>query len=406
MSSWSRTPGDGETGRRFLQGDQPDRLEGFSSLSLPHHPVRSVLVIGGAGYLGSSLVRALLGDGYRVRVLDTFQFGDESIRGLYGNPDFEVLQGDFGAVEPLVRATSGVDAVIHLAGVPNMPAGPAHRKKAIKANLAAASLLADVCRGAAVTRLLFASSCSVYGAAKGIVDESCEPRPVSLQATTNADSEKILLAARARDFHPVIFRLPTAFGWSYRPRFDLLVNLLTARAFTERTIMVCDSSQLRPYIAVDDVCRAFRQVLVAPVELISGETFNTGSNHMSFTLRQIVDRIAVLEPGLRVEFAGGAEPGGYRVRFDKIHGQLGFACHTTLDAGVGALREALRRGSVPDYREPIYSNYRMVSHRVRQPQRPDRLLGTPIGPQNSLWWRLNEANDGSDPLRACAAAGA
>jgi nucleoside-diphosphate-sugar epimerase len=369
----------------------------METLRRPRAPeaVQTVLVVGGAGYIGSSLVRGLLADGYRVRVLDSLEFGDASIRALYHNPDFEVVRGDFRCIEPVVRATQGVDAVIHLGGIVGDPACALDEDLTLETNLAATSLLAEVCRGAGISRLLFASSCSVYGTADEMVDENSQLNPVSLYAATKVDSEKVLLAARNQSLHPVIFRLATVFGWSHRPRFDLVVNLLTARAMNEGKITIYNGEQWRPFIHVEDVCRAFRMALVAPLELVSGQIYNAGSSFMNFTLRQLADTIQQMEPNLDVEYVDNDDLRNYRVSFERVRRDLGFQCHTSLEAGVRGLQDALRRGLVTDYREPVYNNYQTLLAQVRQPVEqlsPEAELTAPRFSRKSLWWHINQTN--------------
>lgn len=377
--------------------DEQSEPTTFTNGTRPRSPesVQTVLVVGGAGYIGSTLVRGLLGDGYRVRVLDSFEFGDASIRSLYSNPDFEVVRGDFRCVEPVVRAVQGVDAVIHLGGIVGDPACALDEDLTLETNLAATSLLAEVCRGAGISRLLFASSCSVYGTAEELVDEQSAPNPVSLYAATKIDSEKVLLAARNQALHPVIFRLATVFGWSHRPRFDLVVNLLTARAMNEGKITIYNGEQWRPFIHVEDVCRAFRMALVAPLDLVSGQVFNTGSSFMNFTLRQLADTIQQMEPDLDVEFVDNDDIRNYRVSFERIRRELGFQTHVTLESGVRGIQEALKRGLVSDYRQPIYNNYQTLVAQLKQIKQRPELDGDLMAPRfskNSLWWNMNQSN--------------
>jgi nucleoside-diphosphate-sugar epimerase len=373
---------------------EPTALENGPTRRVPE-TVGRVLVVGGAGYIGSTLVRGLLADGYRVRVLDSLEFGDTSIRGLYSNPDFEVVRGDLRCVEPVVRATQGVDAVVHLGGIVGDPACALDEDLTLETNLAATSLLAEVCRGAGISRLLFASSCSVYGTAEEIVDEESALNPVSLYAATKVDSEKVLLAARNQSLHPVIFRLATVFGWSYRPRFDLVVNLLTARAMREGKITIYNGEQWRPFIHVEDVCRAFRMALLAPLERVSGRVYNTGSSFMNFTLRQLADMIQHLEPELEVEYVDNDDIRNYRVSFERIRRELDYQCHVSLETGIRGLQEALGRGLVEDYREAVYSNYQTLLAQVRRPNEqpaPEAEWMAPQFSKNSLWWNLNQTN--------------
>ena len=321
---------------------------------------KHVLVVGGAGYIGSGLVRDLLQDGYRVRVLDSLMYGDGPICDLYGHPNFELVRGDFRNVATVVQSTPGVDAVIHLGAIVGDPACAVNEDETLKTNLAATRLLAEVCRASGVSRLLFASTCSVYGAASGVVDENSWLNPVSLYAATKVDSEKVLLAARAADFHPVILRLATAYGWSYRPRFDVVVNLLAAKAVAEKKIVIYNGEQWRPFIHIRDISRAFRMALKAPIQLVSGQVFNVGSDHMNYTLQDLAQQIASVEPGLDIEYIKNSDARTYKVSFDKIRTQLGFMCEVSLVEGVEEIRQAMRRGQVADYRDSLYSNVQLV----------------------------------------------
>jgi nucleoside-diphosphate-sugar epimerase len=265
----------------------------------------------------------------------------------------------------------------------------------LETNLAATSLLTEVCRGAGISRLLFASSCSVYGTAEHMIDEDGPLNPISLYAATKVDSEKVLLAARNQVLHPVIFRLATVFGWSHRPRFDLVVNLLTARAMNEGKITIYNGEQWRPFIHVEDVCRAFRMALVAPIQKVSGQVFNTGSSFMNFTLRQLADTIQHMEPELEVEYKDNDDNRNYRVSFERIRRELGFQCHVRLENGVRGLQDALRQGLVSDYREPVYSNYQTLLAQTKQAKEPFAAEAELMAPQfskNSLWWNLNHTN--------------
>lgn len=324
---------------------------------------KNVLVVGGAGYIGSAMVRDLLADGYRVRVLDSLMYGDAAIRELYARPNFEFIKGDFRHVGDVVQAVKGMDAVIHLGAIVGDPACAVNEEETVQTNLTATRLLAEVCRASNVRRLLFASTCSVYGAAGDMVDENSWLNPVSLYAATKIDSEKVLLGAHSKDFHPVILRLATAFGWSYRPRFDLVVNLLTAKAVADNKIVIYNGEQWRPFIHVRDIARAFRAALRAPVELISGQTFNVGSNRLNLTLQDLAQQIAATQPDLEIEYVKNSDARTYRVSFDKIRTQLGFDCDISLAEGVAEMQKAIERGEVKDYRDAMYSNVQLVKMR-------------------------------------------
>jgi nucleoside-diphosphate-sugar epimerase len=193
-----------------------------------------------------------------------------------------------------------------------------------------------------------------------LVDERSALRPISLYAQTKVDSEQALLGSRTGRFHPTILRLATVFGNSYRPRFDLVVNLLTAKALRERVITIYNGEQWRPFIHVSDVAEGFQLVHSADLKLVSGETYNLGDSRLNFTLRQVAEIIAELAPGTRVEHVENPDRRNYRVSFDKIYRELGFQGKVHLRDGVLDLKEALVSGKITDYADAVYHNQRYL----------------------------------------------
>jgi nucleoside-diphosphate-sugar epimerase len=318
---------------------------------------KNVLVIGGAGYIGSALSRQLLDAGYRVRVLDSVLFGDSSISDLVGHPDFELLRADFRSVESLVNAIEGIDAVIHLAAIVGDPACTIKNDLTTEINYAATRMLIKVCKGAAVRRLLFASTCSVYGASEFLMDECSAPNPISLYAQTKLDSEQAILESKSPTLHPTCLRLATVFGLSPRPRFDLVVNLLVARAAQDGKIQIFNHEQWRPFIHVTDVARAFVHALQAPISLVSGEIFNVGSYDLNYSLGQVAEKIRERIPQVEIEYKENPDRRNYRVSFDKIHSCLGFVCKTGLEEGIKEIKEAIETRQIQNYRDKVFSNY-------------------------------------------------
>ncbi|HXX72929.1 MAG TPA: NAD-dependent epimerase/dehydratase family protein [Candidatus Acidoferrales bacterium] len=319
--------------------------------------INHVLVIGGAGYIGSVLSRKLLAAGYRVRVLDSLFFGDASVCDLVSDPNFELLRADFRHVESLVKAVQGIDAVIHLAALVGDPACTINGDLTNEINYAATRMLIEVCKGASVNRLIFASTCSVYGASEFLMDERSTPNPVSLYAETKLAAEHAILQTRSSTFHPTVLRLATVFGLSPRPRFDLVVNLLTAKAVQDSKIMIFNNDQWRPFIHVSDVARAFLSTLQAHHDSVSGEVFNVGSYKLNYSLGEVAEKIREQIPELVVEYKQNLDKRNYRVSFDKIHSYLGFVCTTSLEAGVEEIRKAIESGVVKNHRDSIFSNY-------------------------------------------------
>jgi len=322
----------------------------------PEAPHR-VLVIGGCGYTGSIVCRRLLGEGYRVRVLDNLMFGLKPVEELMDNEHFELERGDFREVESVVRTMRGANSVIHLGAIVGDPACAIDSQFTVDVNYAAARLVAEVAKGYGVERLLFASTCSVYGASNDILDEHSALNPLSLYSQTKLDAEKALLQAAGSDFHPVILRLATVFGFSPRPRFDLVVNLLTAQAYTTGSITIYNGEQWRPFIHVRDVAEATLCILRAPINLVRAQVYNVGANHLNCRISDLGLKIGEIVPQTTVHFeTNDNDARNYRVSFDKIHRELGFSVMHDLEYGIREIVGALERGEIDDYRDEKYSN--------------------------------------------------
>ncbi|MGB8543290.1 MAG: NAD-dependent epimerase/dehydratase family protein, partial [Candidatus Acidiferrales bacterium] len=167
--------------------------------------VRQVLVLGGGGYLGSVVVARLLERGFRVRVLDSFLFGEGSLDDVRNHGGCELVRGDVRDIGAVVKAMRGCDAVVHLAAIVGDPACDDNKQLAMEVNRAATRMLADVARGCGVRRFVFASSCGVYGESESRLDETAAVNPLSVYAQTKVDSENILLAATRQSYDPASF---------------------------------------------------------------------------------------------------------------------------------------------------------------------------------------------------------
>jgi nucleoside-diphosphate-sugar epimerase len=221
-------------------------------------------------------------------------------------------------------------------------------------------MLIEISKGARVRCLVFASSCSVYGDSENLMSERSAVKPISLYAQTKLDSERALLEAKSDSFHPTILRFATVFGNSFRPRFDLAVNLLTAKAHRDGVVTIFNGEQWRPFIHVRDVAEAIVTVLKAPESLVSGEIFNVGDSRLNFTLAQVADRIKQQFPAMKVEHVDNSDRRNYRVSFDKIKNHLGFHAGISLEEGIAEIKTALEGKSIPDYTDVVYHNQRFL----------------------------------------------
>jgi nucleoside-diphosphate-sugar epimerase/uncharacterized membrane protein len=326
----------------------------------PSNKVERVLVLGGAGYLGSVLMPKLLARGYKVRALDSFLFGESSIEGIKRHPDFEVVKGDIREIQPVVDAMKNCDAVIDLAAIVGDPACDENHDLAIEVNRAATRMLIDIASGYGIRRFLFASSCSVYGASDFLMDEHSQVAPISTYAQTKVDSENLLIEAGRANFHPTILRLGTLFGLSYRPRLDLVVNLLTARAAITGKITVFNGTQWRPFLHVSDAARAFILCLEANPAVISGEILNVGDYELNHQLMEISETLAKVVPFVETCHVENEDKRNYRVSFDKIHSRLGFRCERTLDEGIAEMYQWIKTNKISDVSAAQFNNQAMM----------------------------------------------
>jgi nucleoside-diphosphate-sugar epimerase len=321
-----------------------------------------VLVIGGAGFVGSVLVRKLLDHGYQVTVMDALVYGDEGMRDLYDRPGFAVVQGDLREEAAIARATAHADAIVHLGGLVGDPACALDEQLTLEINLEATRTVAEMAHERGIRRLIFASSCSLYGASEALLDEQSPLDPLSVYARSKMKSEELLLALADPDFAPVVLRFGTFYGLSPRPRFDIVVNLLVAKAVTEGEISVHGGSQWRPFLHVDDGALAIMRCLEVPEEQIRGQLFNVGSDEQNFTVGQIGEAIAALIPHARVVYQPAvADEANYRVSFAKIRDALDFTPRNSLADGILEIKAALESGTVSDYLDNRYSNHKSLT---------------------------------------------
>ncbi|MCS6882919.1 MAG: NAD(P)-dependent oxidoreductase [Oscillochloridaceae bacterium] len=337
-----------------------------SAQSVRGESAQRILVIGGAGYIGSALLPMLIERGYRVRLLDLLLFGTEPIKDVLNHPNLEIIRADFRNVDEAVRAMRDVDAVIHLGAIVGDPACTVHEELTIEVNLMATRMLAEVAKGSGVERFIFASTCSVYGASDEVLHERSALNPVSLYARSKIASERVLLQLASERFAPVILRFGTVYGFSGRTRFDLVVNLLTAKALIEGKITVFGGDQWRPFVHVADAALAVVHSLEAPLAVVRSEIFNVGSNEQNYTIRQIGELIHRMVPSAElVELGNDGDRRNYRVNFDKIRRMLGYAPRWTVEDGVRQVLDAFARGEIEDYRDARYCNAKSITHIVR-----------------------------------------
>lgn len=323
----------------------------------------NVLVTGGAGYVGSTLVPLLLDDGHRVRVLDTLLHGGESLLGVWCHPRFEFVHGDVRGRTPVQAAVAGMDAVVHLAAIVGDPACARQQDITRTVNLQASLALIEESQRAGVGRFLFASTCSNYGKMKdadgsAYVNEESELCPVSLYAETKVAVERALFqSGRNGNWSPTAMRFATVFGVSPRMRFDLTVNEFTMEMLTKKHLTVFGEQFWRPYIHVLDVGRAIQLVINSPAVKVAGAVFNVGATDQNFQKQQLVEMIRPYAPDAVVEFVHKDEdPRDYRVSFARIADGLGYKITRTVSQGIDEVARLVRSNVIRNLGDERYRN--------------------------------------------------
>jgi nucleoside-diphosphate-sugar epimerase len=241
----------------------------------------------------------------------------------------------------------GIDGVAHLAELSNDPLGQNNPQITFEINHKGSVRVADLARKAGIRRFVYTSSCSVYGAGTGdFLDETSPPNPQTVYAECKALVERDVGKMADDKFCPVFLRNATAYGPSPRMRFDIVINDLSALAWTTKRIaMVSDGSPWRPVVHVADMCEAIYRSLLAPEDLVRGQIFNVGQNEENYRVREIAAIIAAEFPGCEVSTGpSSADNRSYRVNFDKIHNKLpGFRCQFTAKDGARQLHQLFQR---------------------------------------------------------------
>lgn len=305
-----------------------------------------ILVTGGAGYLGSTLVPMLLDAHHDVTVLDRFYFGEESLPRSGAGTRLTTVRSDVRWCDGALF--EGQDAVIDLAALSNDPAGALDPWKTFEINYLGRSRVARLARQANVARYLATSSCSVYGFQDGWLNETSAPKPLTAYARANILVERDNLPLGDDQFTTTAVRLATLYGLSPRMRFDLAINGMVAGGLKMGKIPVMrDGSQWRPFLHVRDAAGAIKAFLDAPRGAVNRQVFNVGSEDQNFQIRPLAEVVsgAMREPPA-LEWYGDPDSRSYRVRFTKLHDAIDFVPRLRPADAVREIESSMRSGVV------------------------------------------------------------
>jgi len=330
------------------------------------HSRSLVLVTGGAGYIGCVLVPSLLDAGYRVRVFDVMFYGDGGLDPVRDR--IEVIEGDIRSFPP--EMLDGVSAIINLAGLSTEPAAEYRPQANHEINFRAAVELARLAKEKKVHRFIQASSGSIYDVGSGhpekdiLHGEDFPVEPFRVYSITKREAEKKILAMANDHFTPVVLRKGSVYGYSPRMRFDLVVNAFVLSALqTGRLVLHNGGEMWRPLLSIEDAAAAYRLMLEAPAELVSGEIFNvTNGNYriseLALRVRKKLAEMDIrceLEPDYKCRNLRSCQASG-----KKIAERLRFTPRVTVEETVGDLAEKIRDSSFHDVSNPAFHNIRWL----------------------------------------------
>ena len=324
-----------------------------------------VLVTGHKGYIGTAMVPMLLKAGHDVLGIDSDLYRN-STYGMEPPPVPEIIK-DIRDLEK--EDLRGVEAVIHLAGLSNDTLGDLDQNLTYQINHAASVRLAGMAKELGINRFIFSSSCSNYGAAgDGMQDESATLNPVTAYAISKVMVERDVAELADDHFTPVFMRNATAYGVSPRIRFDIVLNNLTAWAYTTGQILLkSDGTPWRPLVHIEDISLAAIAMLEAPRENVHKQAFNVGLNSENYQMRQLAEIVKETVPNCDVKFADGAEPDkrNYRVNFSKYeHAFPGHALRWNVRRGARQIYESYRKYGLKkdEYEGPKYKRIAQIKY--------------------------------------------
>ena len=325
--------------------------------------IHTVLITGGAGYVGAVLVPKLLGEGYRVRVLDMYIYGEHVLSAVKDHPNLEQIKGDIRDRKLLEGVIPGCDAAIHLACISNDPSFELDPLLGKSINYDAFLGLVDVSKSSGVRRFIYASSSSVYGIKdEPSVTEDLPLMPLTDYSKYKAMCEEVLLKKREPGFVALILRPSTVCGYSPRLRLDLTVNILTNHAVNNKKIIVFGGQQMRPNIHIADMVEVYMKALEWPDEAIDGKIFNVG--YENYRVSEIAEMVReVVGQEVEIVTTPTDDNRSYHVSSEKIKRELGFVSGHSIQDAVRDLVAAFRGGKIPNPMTDIrYYNIKTMQH--------------------------------------------
>lgn len=311
--------------------------------------IKSVLVTGGAGYVGAVLIPKLLKKNFKVSVLDWYIYNPKVFSSYKKNKRLIEIKGDIRDTKLLEKVLRGVDAVVHLACISNDPSFELDPTLGKSINYDATLRLIDIAKKRMVKRFIYASSSSVYGVKKEKeVTEDLSLEPLTDYSKYKAMCEEYLLSCQSPNFSPLVLRPSTVCGYSPRLRLDLTVNLLTLQALVNKKMTVFGGNQKRPNIHIEDMARLYVDTLFYSSMKIAGKIYNAGYDN--YTVLEIAKMIkkTLNDPAIQITIVPSSDNRSYHVSSKKIRKELGFVARYTVVNAIQDLARAYKSGMIPN----------------------------------------------------------
>jgi nucleoside-diphosphate-sugar epimerase len=327
--------------------------------------MKHILVTGSEGYIGTIMVKKLLENNFQVTGLDSCFFENGNLDNST-KLNYKLIKKDIRDIKLEDLLNQNYYAIIHLAALSNDPLGMINEQLTYDINYKASVDLAKLAKEANIKRFLFSSSCSLYGDGKGnILDETSESNPQTAYGKSKILAENEISKLADEKFSPTFMRNATAFGFSPRMRFDIVVNSLTGFAKVENEIKILgDGKPWRPLVHVDDICKAFLFALNEKKENIHNQAFNVGSDKENYQIKEIANHIKNFS-GCNISIAKteANDTRDYNVSFKKIQTQLNFDIDFSLDKGISSLLEEYQKIQLKDdFYHRYYTRLSQIKH--------------------------------------------
>ncbi len=318
----------------------------------------NILLIGGAGYIGTNLTKKFLEQGYQVTIFDKFIYlSKREMKLKLKSKNLILVDGDTRSIDQTFEVVKKNDIVIHLAELVGDPLCEKRPSKTYSVNYLASMTISNICKNLGISKFIYVSSCSVYGARKdeNFADENSEINPLSVYGKLKALSEKTIIRNLGEYCRPCILRLGTVFGGSLRPRYDLVLNIFSGLIANNKKIIINGGEQWRPFVHINDVCDVIIKIIKLDKNKTNGQIFNIAS--YNFKISQIGKIIKKIYPKIKIENQkGNYDKRNYKVSSDKAKKILNFKPRISIEKGIKDLVTFTKKNKIKNIKQKKYLN--------------------------------------------------